>query len=48
MKLRKQEKQQQSKSTKKLVTRAEMLMFCLAARAHDGKGNLIWSTLPWN
>lgn len=47
MKLRKQEKQT-SKPTKKLVTRTEMLMFCLAARAHDGKGNLVWNTLPWN
>lgn len=47
MKLRKQEKQKQTEN-KKFVTRTEMLMFCLAARAHDGKGNLIWQTLPWN
>lgn len=48
MKLKKQEKQSHAKQGKKLVTRTEMLMFCLAARAHDGRGNLIWSTLPWN
>jgi hypothetical protein len=47
MKLRKQETQKQV-TYKKLVTRAEMLMFCLAARAHDKQGRLVWSTLPWN
>ena len=47
MKLRKQETQKQP-HYKKLVTRAEMLMFCLAARAHDRQGNLVWSKLPWN
>jgi len=33
---------------KHVTSRAEQLMFCLAARAHDGRGNLIWPDLKWN
>lgn len=50
MESKKHKKRQHSKQqvTKHVTSRAEQIMFSLAARAHDGRGNLIWPDIKWN
>jgi len=47
-KKRQQREHSRQQATKHVTSRAEQIMFCLAARAHDGRGNLIWPDLKWN
>ena len=47
LKKRKQREEMMGKQEKRVQTRFEHEMFCLAARAHDGRGNLIWPDLTW-